>query len=68
MMKEEITYKAALNEIEESVNRIENEDVDVDELSTLVKRVSFLLKFCKEKLYSTEKEIDEVLKQIDENE
>ena len=67
-MTEEITYKEALHEIEESVNRIENEDVDVDELSTLVKRVSFLLKFCKEKLYSTEKEIDEILKQMDEDE
>jgi len=67
-MTEEITYKEALHEIEESVNRIESEDVDVDELSTLVKRVSFLLKFCKEKLYSTEKEIDEILKQMDEDE
>jgi len=67
-MTEEITYKEALHEIEESVNRIESEDVGVDELSTLVKRVSFLLKFCKEKLYSTEKEIDEILKQMDEDE
>lgn len=67
-MKEKLTYRAALKEIEESVNRIENEDVDVDELSTLVKRVSELLKFCKEKLYSTEKEIDLVLKQMDSNE
>jgi len=67
-MKEELTYTEALKEIEESVQRIENEDVDVDELSTLVKRVSFLLKFCKEKLYSTEKEIDMILKEIDDEE
>jgi len=67
-MKEELTYTEALKEIEESVLRIENEDVDVDELSTLVKRVSFLLKFCKEKLYSTEKEIDMILKEIDDEE
>lgn len=67
-MKEEITYTAALKEIEESVLRIENEEVDVDELSTLVKRVSFLLKYCKEKLYATEKEIDMVLKQMDDDE
>ncbi|MGB5988122.1 MAG: exodeoxyribonuclease VII small subunit [Marinifilaceae bacterium] len=67
-MSEELTYRAALKEIEESVNKIEQEDVDVDELSTLVKRVSELLKFCKAKLYSTEQEIDEVLKNMNDNE
>ncbi len=67
-MNEELTYRAALKEIEESVNKIEQEDVDVDELATLVKRVSELLKFCKGKLYSTEQEIDEVLKNMNDNE
>ena len=67
-MNEELTYRAALKEIEESVNKIEQEDVDVDELATLVKRVSELLKFCKGKLYSTEQEIDEVLKNMIDNE
>jgi exodeoxyribonuclease VII small subunit len=67
-MKEKLSYRAALKEIEEAVNKIENEDVDVDELSTLVKRVSSLLEFCKEKLYATEKEVDEVLKNMDRDE
>lgn len=67
-MKKEITYKEALIELEDSINRIENEDVSVDELSTLVKRVAFLLKFCKDTLYATESEISDVLNQIDEDE
>jgi exodeoxyribonuclease VII small subunit len=37
--------------------KMENEDPDVDELAENVKRVNYLIKYCKEKLTETEAEI-----------
>jgi len=67
-MEEKLTYKQAINEIEEIVDKIENEELDVDELSGIVKRVSVLLKFCKDKLYKTEKEVNDILATMEEDE
>lgn len=68
MMEEKLTYKQAITEIEEIVDKIENEDIDVDELSGMVKHVSVLLKFCKDKLYKTEKEVNEILENMEDEE
>lgn len=67
-MEEKLTYKQAINEIEVIVDKIENEELDVDELSGMVKRVSVLLKFCKDKLYKTEKEVNDILENMEEKE
>lgn len=62
MAKEEITYKAAVEEIEEILEKIEEGELDVDELTTNVKRVTELLKICKNKLQRTENEVTKILK------
>jgi len=64
-MKNKITYTAAITELEEIVNEIENEDIGVDELSEKVKRASELIKICKDKLHKTEEEVSAVLKDIE---
>lgn len=61
MAKEEITYKAAVEEIEEILEKIEEGELDVDELTTNVKRVTELLKICKNKLQRTENEVTKIL-------
>jgi exodeoxyribonuclease VII small subunit len=65
MAKKEITYNDAVIEIDEILNQIENDDLNIDDLSEKVKRVSFLLKTCKKKLVKTETEIQKVLDDID---
>lgn len=65
MAKKEITYNDAVIEIDEILNQIENDDLNIDDLSEKVKRVSFLLKTCKNKLVKTETEIQKVLDDID---
>lgn len=65
MAKKNITYKEAITEIEIIVGKIENEETDVDELATNVKRVSELIKICKDKLYKAEKEVKEIIDNID---
>jgi exodeoxyribonuclease VII small subunit len=65
--KKQTTYKEAITEIEEILTQLENNELDVDELSEKVKRVSLLVTFCKEKLHHTEKEIDKILKDMEPN-
>ncbi len=65
--KKNVSYKEAITEIEEILSRLENNELDVDELSDKVKRVSQLVTLCKEKLHNTEEEIDKILKEMDNN-
>lgn len=60
-MSEKITYKKAIDELEKIVHSIENESIDVDELSEKVKRASQLLKLCSDKLRLTEKEVEKII-------
>lgn len=65
-MKENLTYKSAMEEIESLVKLLEENKLDVDELREKVKRIATLVEFCKEKLHSTEEEVNNVLKSIAE--
>ena len=65
--KKGVSYKEAVIEIEEIIRQLENNELDVDELSDKVKRVSQLVTLCKEKLHNTEQEIDKILKEMDNN-
>jgi exodeoxyribonuclease VII small subunit len=67
MEKKELTYKQAVSEIEDILEKLENEELDVDDLAVKVKRVSQLLKFCKSKLSGTEKEIQKIIGDLGED-
>lgn len=66
MKEEKLNYKDAMAEIEEIVTKLEDNKLDVDELSDKVKRVSYLIAFCKAKLHDTEGEIESILKTMEE--
>ncbi|MBI33969.1 MAG: exodeoxyribonuclease VII small subunit [Flavobacteriales bacterium] len=68
MVSEKITYKEALEELEEIVNGIESEEVDVDELAKKVERASKLLTVCSEKLRKTETEVDKIIEKLNDSE
>ncbi|MDA3929152.1 MAG: exodeoxyribonuclease VII small subunit [Prolixibacteraceae bacterium] len=59
------TYRESINEIEEILASIENDELDVDELADKVKKVTQLLKFCKDKLYKTQEDVEKVLKEME---
>ncbi len=61
MTKKKISYSDAVAEIESILEKIEAGSLDVDELSEKVSRVTDLLKMCREKLHSTETQIDKIL-------
>ncbi|MBT3244476.1 MAG: exodeoxyribonuclease VII small subunit [Bacteroidetes bacterium] len=64
MDKKEISYTAAIKEIETILGKIENQELDVDELAGKLRRVTELIKTCKSKLHSAESEVDKILKEI----
>lgn len=64
--KDEISYNQAFDELEKILEEIENEEIDLDNLSNKIKRASFLLKSCKSKLRSAEKEINGIIEEIDQ--
>lgn len=52
-----LTYDSAMKELQVIVNQLQEEAVSVDDLSNQVKRAAELVKFCREKLRSTEEEL-----------
>ena len=65
-MSKKNTYAEALAEIEQIIENIENDKYSIDELTDKVKRISFLINFCKEKLHSTENELNGILNKMQE--
>jgi exodeoxyribonuclease VII small subunit len=64
-MSKDPTYGEAMTEIEEILEKIENGELDVDELTDKVKRVAGLLDLCKKKLKTTEEEIQKVIEGLE---
>ena len=64
-MKDTLSYKAAIEELESIVGEIENESVDVDVLARKVKRATFLINLCRKKLKTTDNEIKRILKEFE---
>lgn len=65
MAQKKQTYREAITEVEEILASIENDELDVDELAEKVKKVTQLLKFCKDKLYKTQEDVENVLKEME---
>ena len=65
MAAKKVSYSEAMAEIEEILEKIENEELDVDELAEKVKRVSTLLKTCKDKLTKTNTQVETILKEME---
>ena len=66
-MAQKLTYKNALAELEEILARIETGEPDIDLLTEQVKRASYLLRFCQERLRKTSAEVDAVLKDLEQD-
>ena len=61
MAKKEIKYEEAVALLEEIVDKMENDELDIDQLSDQLKRAKELFKLCKDKLTKTDEEIKKLL-------
>ena len=64
MAKKEFSFNEAVNEIEKILRNIESGNLDIDKLSSEVKRASELIRQCQKKLKSTEDEINIIFKEL----
>lgn len=65
MAKKEIKYEEAVAQLEEIVEKMENDELDIDQLSEQLKRAKELVKYCKDKLTKTDGEIKKLLSEED---
>ena len=60
-MKEELKYEAAFAELQTIVRKMENDELDIDQMAKQLKRAQELIKLCKDKLTKTDAEIKKIL-------
>ena len=60
-------FSKAIEKLEEIIGKIENEEIDVDELSNKVKESVTLIKMCKDKIQKAEMEVKKVVDDIDKD-
>jgi exodeoxyribonuclease VII small subunit len=63
--EKEIKYTTAFEELQQIVEEIESGEISVDVLSEKVKRASVLIAVCKEKLFKTEDDVNQILKELE---
>ncbi len=61
----DIKYSKSIKKLEEIIEKIESEEIDVDELSAKVKEAASLIKVCKDKIEHAELEVQKVVKDMD---
>ncbi len=62
-MSKELKYEAAYTELQSIVRKMENDELDIDQMSEQLKRAQELIKLCKDKLTKTDEEIKKILAQ-----
>ncbi len=60
----DIKYTKAIERLDTIIGQIENDDIDVDELSAKVKEAIDLIKVCKAKIDKAELEVKQVVEKL----
>ena len=59
----QMKYEEAIGQLEKIVRQMENNELDVDQLSEQLKRAQQLIQFCRDKLTKTDEEIRHILEE-----
>ena len=62
-MSKEMKYEAAYAELQAIVRKMENDELDIDQMADQLKRAQELIKLCKDKMTKTDEEIKKILAQ-----
>ena len=60
-MSKEPRYEEAFAELQTIVRKMENDELDIDQMSEQLKKAQALIKLCKDKLTKTDEEIKKIL-------
>ncbi|RUA33585.1 MAG: exodeoxyribonuclease VII small subunit [Bacteroidetes bacterium] len=64
--KKQLGYEESLQKLEQILNRVENEDIPIDQLTELVSESMELLKNCKSMLKGAENKVEEAFNEMDD--
>ena len=64
MEKKEMKYSEAIAELEAITAKMQSPECDIDSLASLTSRALELLRFCKDKLHSTDLEVKKCLETL----
>ena len=56
-----MTYEQAIQQLDDIVRQIETGELDIDQLTAQLKRAQELITFCRDTLYKTDEEIQQLL-------
>ncbi len=59
-MAKETKYEDAIRQLEDIVTRLENNELEIDEMPSQLKKAQELIKLCKDKLTQTDAEIKKI--------
>ena len=60
-MEKAMKYEEAMKQLEQIVSKMENDELDIDQMSEQLKKAQQLIKLCKDKLMKTDKESQKIL-------
>ena len=61
MIKENIKYEEAVQQLENIVQKLENGELNIDELSNELKKAQKLISLCRQRLTKTDEETQKIL-------
>ncbi|HEV7670251.1 MAG TPA: exodeoxyribonuclease VII small subunit [Thermoanaerobaculia bacterium] len=62
---EPLSFRAAMEELEAILERIEGEEIDVDELAAELRRATQLLELCRGKIRKAEVEVTQIVQSLE---
>ena len=66
MSKTKLTYTEAVLELETILAQLENNtEVNMEDISTKVKRAAFLMEFCKKQLHEINSELEKIMMDLE---
>lgn len=67
MSEKPVSYVRAAERLEAIMAEIESGTVDIDKLSALLKEADGLIKFCRDKLYKVDNEVNTILQRMSDD-
>lgn len=67
MSEKPVSYVRAAERLEAIMAEIESGTVDIDKLSALLKEADGLIKFCRDKLYKVDNEVNVILQRMSDD-
>ena len=62
------SFRAAMDELEGILERIEGEEVDIDRLAEELRRAAWLLELCRGKIRKAEVEVTQIVQSLEQDE